>query len=66
MIEKSIKINGMSCNHCVMAVKKELSKLNLDSVEVTIGNAKILFDETKTTECQIEEAIKEAGFEVVK
>ncbi|MFA7420797.1 MAG: cation transporter [Melioribacteraceae bacterium] len=66
MIEKSIKINGMSCNHCVMAVKKELSKLNIDSAEVTIGNAKILFDETKATESQIEEAIKEAGFEVVK
>ncbi len=66
MIEKSIKINGMSCNHCVMAVKKELSKLSLDSAEVTIGNAKILFDETKATESQIEEAIKEAGFEVVK
>lgn len=66
MIEKSIKINGMSCNHCVMAVNKELSKLNIDSAEVTIGNAKILFDETKTTESQIEEAIKEAGFEVVK
>lgn len=66
MIEKSIKINGMSCNHCVMAVNKELSKLNIDSAEVSIGNAKILFDETKTTESQIEEAIKEAGFEVVK
>lgn len=66
MIEKSIKINGMSCNHCVMAVNKELSKLNIDSAEVTIGNAKILFDETKATESQIEEAIKEAGFEVVK
>lgn len=66
MIEKSIKINGMSCNHCVMSVNKELAKLNIDSAEVTIGNAKILFDETKTTESQIEEAIKEAGFEVVK
>ena len=66
MIEKSIQINGMSCNHCVMAVKKELSKLNLESSEVTIGSAKILFDESKATESQIEDAIKEAGFEVVK
>ncbi len=66
MIEKSIQINGMSCNHCVMAVKKELSKLNLESSEVTIGSAKILFDESKATESQIEDAIKEAGFEVIK
>ena len=47
MTELSYKINGMSCGHCVMAVKKELSKLNLESVEVEIGSAKIKFDETK-------------------
>ncbi|MDP2035917.1 MAG: cation transporter [Ignavibacteria bacterium] len=66
MIEKSIQINGMNCNHCVMAVKKELSKLTLESADVTIGNAKVVFDETKATETQIEAAIVEAGFEVVK
>lgn len=66
MIEKSIQINGMNCNHCVMAVKKELSKLTLESVEVTIGKAKVVFDETKANEAQIEAAIVEAGFEVAK
>lgn len=66
MIEKSIQINGMNCNHCVMAVKKELSKLTLESAEVTIGKAKVVFDETKANEAQIEAAIVEAGFEVAK
>jgi copper chaperone len=66
MLEKNILINGMNCNHCVMAVKKELSKLSLESSEVQIGSVKVSFDETKVTEQQIEEAIVEAGFEVVK
>jgi copper chaperone len=66
MLEKNILINGMNCNHCVMAVKKELSKLSVESSEVQIGLVKVSFDETKVTERQIEEAIVEAGFEVVK
>ncbi len=66
MTTKEFKINGMSCNHCVMAVKKELSKLDLESAEVEIGSAKIKFDETKVDLSLIEKAIAEAGYEVVK
>ena len=66
MKEQEIKISGMNCNHCVMAVKKELSKLTLDSSDVQIGSAKIRYDEPKVTQLQIEEAIVEAGFTVVK
>lgn len=66
MVEQNIKISGMSCNHCVMAVKKELSKLDLDNSEVSIGSAKVKYNESKVKESQIEEAIIEAGFQVVK
>jgi copper chaperone len=66
MKEKEIKITGMNCNHCIMAVKKELAKLSLEYSEVRIGSAKVSFDESKVTELQIEEAIIEAGFAVVK
>jgi len=66
MTEKNFKIKGMSCMHCVMAVKKELSKLNLESAEVEIGSAKIKFDETKVAPSAIEKSIIEAGYEVEK
>ena len=66
MTEKNFKISGMSCMHCVMAVKKELSKLDVASIEVEIGFAKIKFDESKVEPSTIERAIAEAGFEVVK
>ena len=66
MQEVNYKINGMSCMHCVMAVKKELSKLKLDSADVEIGSAKIKFDETKVKVDSIEKAIAEAGYVIVK
>jgi copper chaperone CopZ len=66
MTTQEFKIEGMSCGHCVMAVKKELSKLNLESAEVEIGSAKVNFDETKVDSSLIESAISEAGYKVVK
>lgn len=60
------KIEGMSCGHCVMAVKKELSKLSLESAEVEIGSAKVTFDESAVDSVKIEEAISEAGYKVIK
>ena len=64
MIEKKYKIEGMTCNDCVMAVKKELSKLNLATMEVEIGLAKVNFDETKVSSSEIENAISNSGYKV--
>lgn len=66
MKELNVLINGMSCNHCVMAVKKELSKLKLESAEVQIGKAKVIYNEEEATLKQIKDAIEEAGFSVVE
>ncbi|NJD22588.1 MAG: heavy-metal-associated domain-containing protein [Melioribacter sp.] len=66
MITKEFKIEGMTCNHCVMAVKKELSKLNVSSFEVGIGFAKVNFDETKVSQTEIENAISDSGYKVQK
>ncbi len=61
-----IIIDGMSCHHCVMAVEKELSRLNLESFEVNIGSAKVTFNESKVKEEEIEKAIENAGYKVRK
>ena len=65
MITKELKIEGMSCGHCVMAVNKELEKLNLEEKQVEIGSAKVSFDESKISEDKIKEAIEEAGYKVI-
>jgi copper chaperone len=65
-MKKEFKIEGMSCNHCVMAVKKSLSKINLVLFEVAIGSAKVEFDEKEIAEEVIIKAIEEAGYQVIK
>lgn len=65
-MEVNIKIEGMSCNHCVMAVKKEIQKLDVAELEVKIGEANIKFDETKVSESEIKQAINEAGYTVLQ
>ena len=53
----------MSCNHCVMAVKKELMKLpDVRVKDVQIGSASVAYDEAKVTPAQILAAITEAGY----
>jgi copper chaperone len=59
-------IEGMSCGHCVMAVRKELTRLdNVKIDDVQIGKAKVQFDESKIQESIIISAIEEAGFKVL-
>jgi copper chaperone len=61
----TIKIDGMSCQHCVMAVKKEIQKLDVQKLDVKIGEATIEFDESKIKIEAIENAIKDAGYIVI-
>ena len=61
----TLKIDGMSCNHCVMAVQKNLSKIKLIKFEVAIGLAKVEFDENEIKEEAIIKAIEEAGYKVI-
>jgi copper chaperone len=62
-----LNIEGMHCGHCVMAVRKELSKLQSTIVEdVQIGYAKVQFDETKVTDEQLAHAIEEAGYRLIR
>jgi copper chaperone len=59
-------IEGMSCGHCVMSVRKELNRLdNVKIDDIQIGKAKVEYDENKTLESSIIHAIEEAGFKVV-
>ncbi|HRI46426.1 MAG: heavy-metal-associated domain-containing protein [Ignavibacteriaceae bacterium] len=57
----------MNCGHCVMAVKKELSKIdNLTVNNVEIGKADVTYDESLVTDEIIYSAIDEAGFKVIQ
>ena len=61
----TVKIDGMTCQHCVMAVKKALMALPLNGAKVEIGSAEIDFDPEKVTMEEIESAIAASGYTVV-
>jgi copper chaperone len=64
MTTKEIKIEGMSCGHCEMAVRKGLSKLdNVKVKNVKIGKAVVEYDEAKVAEQDLYKAIEEAGYQ---
>ena len=63
MKTSAILIEGMSCGHCVMAVKKELGKLpGLKLDDVQIGKAVVSYDESTVTPAMLQHAVSEARY----
>ena len=66
MKTQELTIQGMSCGHCVMHVRKALDTLNGLKIEsVEIGKALVEFDETIVTKELIAKTIEEAGYKLV-
>jgi copper chaperone len=63
----TIKIKGMTCRHCVMAVTKALNGMDgIRDVRVNLETGEASFTEEKPVDrALIRERIAEAGFEVV-
>jgi copper chaperone len=60
-----IEIVGMTCDHCVRAVKNRLSATPGVTVdEVKVGTADIRLDETKASMSDVEDAISDEGYTV--
>ena len=65
----TISIDGMSCEHCVKAVKDALSSKNgVKKVEVSLENksAQVVFDDEHTNIEDLESVIVEEGYEVIQ
>ncbi len=62
-----LTIGGMHCGHCVMSVRKELSKINgLIVQDVQSGTARVQFDETQVKESDLVKAVDEAGYKLTE
>jgi copper chaperone len=63
---KSIKIKGMSCQHCVMAATKALGAVDgIKNVQVDLKTGEATYEEVKPLDASaIAAAVKKAGFEV--
>lgn len=60
-----LKIDGMSCGHCVSAVDKALKAVDGVQVEqVAIGSATVSYDPASTSAAKITQAIENEGYTV--
>lgn len=66
-MKKKMKIEGMSCEHCVRRVKNALEELNgVSNVQVDLGLKEATFDSTDDVkDSDIKYAVEDAGYEVV-
>ncbi len=62
----TIKIKGMSCNHCVMAVTKALNSVEgVSNVNVSLEKGEATFDENGRVDmAAVRKSIEKAGYEV--
>lgn len=62
---KTVKVKGMSCQHCARAVDKALSEIEgVSAVKVDLARGEVSFEETKPVDMKIvRERIEKAGYE---
>jgi copper ion binding protein len=68
MAKTNLKIQGMTCNHCVMRVAKALKAVpGVQDAQVDLQKAEaaVTYDDTKASLDKMSFAVVEAGYKVV-
>jgi copper ion binding protein len=68
MTTKTLKIQGMTCNHCVMRVAKALKAVpGVQDAKVDLQKAEavITYDEARVSAEKFPSVVSEAGYKVV-
>jgi copper chaperone len=66
MQKVTLKVEGMSCGHCVNAVENAIKQAGAaGSVDLASGTVTVEYDESKVTLEQLKNAIEDQGYDVV-
>ena len=61
-----LDIQGMTCDHCVRAVRQALEGVSGATVEsVELGTAQVRYDPEQTSPARLAEAVSDEGYEAV-
>ena len=69
MTKESLKVEGMTCQHCVQTITDALAKIagtNKVAVDLDKKEVQVDYNEEKTNLQEISDKIVEVGFELVK
>jgi copper chaperone CopZ len=62
----TLRIEGMSCDHCIKTVRSALEKTpDVEVIEVEIGSARILVGGNREVVDAARQSVDDTGFEVV-
>ena len=63
---RTVRVKGMSCQHCVKTVKKTLEEIDrITNVVVDLESGEAVFEETRPVDNElVREKIKKAGYEL--
>ena len=64
-MNKTVKIDGMMCMHCVKHVSDALKEIGADA-EVSLEEGTAVLKDTSISDDQIKEAVSNAGYEVIE
>lgn len=67
-MNETLKVEGMSCAHCVNAVESsvgELQGVSTVKVDLENGQVAVYYDDSKTSLGKIKETIEDQGYNVV-
>ena len=69
MTKESLKVEGMTCQHCVQTITDALAKIagtNKVAVDLDKKEVQVDYNDEKTNLQEISDKIVEVGFELVK
>lgn len=65
MATKELKVDGMTCGHCVQAVTRALQQVEgvkTAQVDLNAGRARVEYDESRTDPQELVGAVSEEGY----
>ena len=66
MTEKRYTVSGMSCGHCVLSVREEVSEIDgVDAVDVDLASGALRVRGTEISDAAVSDAVAQAGYELV-
>jgi copper chaperone CopZ len=65
MDEKTYTVTGMTCSHCVLSVREEVSDVaGVEAVDVDLSSGRLVVRGEGIEDSAVEAAVAEAGYEV--
>ena len=65
MTEKSYTVVGMTCDHCVLSVREEVSGVDgIDAVDVNLTSGRLHIRGESVSDAAVSDAVADAGYEV--